>query len=92
NAMAYGVTGRVIEAISADATATSWKLGVSGDNSRYGSGYGFSLNSYVHSVSGAPTTYYSDTPLRLACVNGDFTSGKIRFCLHVLELGLPDTV
>ncbi|MCP5074606.1 MAG: DUF2793 domain-containing protein, partial [Rhodobacteraceae bacterium] len=58
NAMAYGVTGRVIEAISADATATSWKLGVGGDNSRYGSGYGFSLNSYVHSVSGAPTTYY----------------------------------
>ncbi len=92
NSMVYGVTGRVIEAVVADASATGWEVGINADNSRYGTGYGLPLNSFVHSVSSAPTTYYADTSLRVACVGGDFISGKIRFCLHLLELTPPVSV
>ena len=92
NSLLYGLTGRIVEVIVADASATGWKLGVTGDNPRFGAGHGLALNSYVHSISSSPTAYYSDQALRIACIGGNFISGKIRFCLHLMELSPPDSV
>lgn len=89
-AQVIGVTGRVSVAISG--TATAWRLGVPGSNDRYGSGLGVAQNSYVHGLSGAPVTYYSETDLLVTAEGGDFDGGNVRISLHLTELRPPRSV
>ncbi len=87
--IAFGVTGRVISALSG--TLTSWEVGVAGDTARYGSGLGLPANSWVNGP-GAPLVYWTATPLVLTADGGDFAAGELRLVLHYAELSLPFTV
>ncbi|MFW5642188.1 MAG: hypothetical protein ACOCY0_05430 [Roseicyclus sp.] len=88
-AIAFGVTGRVIEAITG--TATAWSLGVAGEPARYGSGLGLPRNSWVDGP-GAPQVTWSETPLLLTAEGGDFAGGTVRLVAHFAELARPDAV
>lgn len=91
HASVFGVSGRVVDAISANA-ATSWKIGVSGSDNRYGDSYGMAFNSYALGMSGQPQTYYSDTPLLLTATGGEFVSGTIRLRIHYVALTPPNAI
>jgi hypothetical protein len=88
-AVAYGITGRVISAITG--AVTTWDIGVTGDLQRYGSGLGTALNSWV-SGPGTPLVYWSPTALEITAQGGDFAGGTIRLVAHYAELALPDPV
>lgn len=83
-----GISGRVLEDIKGT-SITAWQIGVSGAANRYGSGLGLLRSSYVNGLSGAPVTYYSDTPLLMTAVGGTFTTGKIRLALNLVLLVSP---
>ena len=85
----FGVTARVLEAITGGLTA--WEFGVQGAASRYGSGYGLPAGSWARGLTGSPLTYYEDTPLLMRGVGGNFSGGKVRFSVHYLTLSLPNT-
>ncbi|QBX99850.1 DUF2793 domain-containing protein [Rhodophyticola sp. CCM32] len=87
-ALAFGVTGLVTTAIGG---ATTWRLGVDGDDLRYGSGLGVSLNSWVSGPS-TPLVYWSATPLLISSEGADFTEGVVRIVAHYAMLALPDTI
>ena len=84
-AIVFGVTGRVIEAVTG---ATSWSLGVAADSGRYGTGIGVGAGSTVIGPSG-PVTYWADTPLRLTAAGSDFTGGTLRLAIHYMMLTGP---
>ncbi len=90
-AQVIGVTGRVIETLSG-AGLTGWRCGVAESDNRYGSGLGAARNSYLRGLSGAPVTYYSDTPLQLKAEGGSFSAGTVRLALHLVELEPPQSV
>ena len=87
-AQVVGVTGRVVAALSGPGLA-SWRIGVPGSDNRYGSGLGTALNAYLIGLSGAPTTYYSPTPLIIGAEGGSLTSGCIRLAVHLFQLQPP---
>ena len=87
--IAFGVTGRVIAAITG--TATAWDIGVAGDLQRYGSGLGVALNSWLDGP-GAPQVAWTPTPLEITAQGGSFAGGTIRLVGHWAELSLPDPV
>jgi hypothetical protein len=88
-ALVFGVTGRVIEAITG--TATAWDLGVAGDAGRFGTGLGLALNSWVNGPA-APIVYWSPEALQITAQGGAFAGGAIRLIVHYAELSLPDPV
>jgi hypothetical protein len=65
---------------------------VAGSDSRYGSGLGIGLNSYLIGLSGTPVTYYEATPLLLSAEGGSLSSGTVRLALHVVQLEPPRPV
>ncbi|MEQ9144372.1 MAG: DUF2793 domain-containing protein [Parvibaculaceae bacterium] len=85
-AIVFGVTGRVLAEVTGP---SSWTLGVAADPARYGNTIGTPAGSTVIGVSGTPTAYYADTPIRVTATGADFTGGTLRLALHFLELGLP---
>jgi hypothetical protein len=87
--IAFGVTGRVTDAITG--TATAWDLGISGDTQRYGNGLGLALNTWVNGPS-APLVYWSPTALEISAAGGDFAGGTIRLIAHFAELAIPDAI
>jgi hypothetical protein len=89
-AQVIGVSGRVIGALTGSLAA--WRAGVAGSDNRYGSGLGLALNSYLRGLSGAPVTYYADTPLLLTAEGGAFAAGTVRLALHLVELEPPQAV
>jgi len=86
-----GITGRVLSTISGTGL-TGWELGVSGAGNRYGSGLNPSVNAWVRGLSGTPVTYWSDTPLVLTPVGGDFIGGEVRLAIHSIALEYPAAV
>ncbi len=88
-AIAFGVTGHVIEAIPGP--ATGWEIGVSDDLQRYGSGLGVAQNTWVSGPS-APVVYWVPTALEITALGGDFGGGTLRLAAHYAELTLPDAV
>jgi Protein of unknown function (DUF2793) len=90
-AQVIGVSGRVVTALTGSGL-TGWRIGVSGSDNRYGSGLGVALNSYLTGLSGAPVTYYADTPLVLTAEGGTFAGGTVRLALHYLQLIPPRAV
>jgi hypothetical protein len=91
NTQVLGVTGRVAGALTGPGLAT-WRIGVAGSDSRYGSGLGTGLNSYLIGLSGTPVTYYEATPLLLSAEGGSLSSGTVRLALHVVQLEPPRPV
>lgn len=89
-AMVVGITARVIGTLSGG--LTSWKMGVSGADDRYGSGLGLTLNSYAHGLTGAPVTYWADTEVVLSAEGGAFDGGQIRIAVHYLQIEPPRAV
>lgn len=90
HAMVFGVTARVIGAITG--TLSSWSLGAPGAPDRFGSGLGLGLNSHVRGVLGTPMTVYAPSVLELTPQGGVFAGGVVRLAVHYAELGLPDAV
>ena len=88
-AIAFGVTGRVVTAISG--AATSWELGVDGDTGRYGTGLGLSVGSWVNGPA-TPLVMWAATPLVIGAVGGDFAGGVVRLAVHYADLTLPSAV
>ena len=85
----YGVTGRVLQDISGDATA--FAVGIAGESpDRYGSGYGLVAGAWLRGLTSTPLAYYAPTPLTLTAADGSFSGGRIRLALHLAELRLPD--
>ncbi|MBD3679603.1 MAG: DUF2793 domain-containing protein [Rhodobacteraceae bacterium] len=79
-AMVLAVTGRITQAITG--TLTSWQLGVAGSPDRYGNGLGLDAGSWVIGMSGAPVTYYAQTPVQFTATGGDFAGGTVRLAVH----------
>ena len=90
-AQVLGLTGRVVDALSG-AGISSWRIGVTASDSRYGSGLGLALNSYLIGLSGNPVTYYSDTEILATAEGGEFSAGTIRLALHYMYLVPPRAV
>ncbi|MEM9228838.1 MAG: DUF2793 domain-containing protein [Pseudomonadota bacterium] len=90
NTVVLGVTGRVTSALGG--TATSWRLGVSGSDDRYGSGLGTGTNSYALGLTGQPLAYYTDTDLVLTADGGAFAGGIVRLAVHCFTLQPPAAV
>lgn len=90
-AQVIGVSGRVIVPITGTGIS-GWRVGVTGSSNRYGQSLGISLNSYVAGLSGAPVTYYSNTPLLLSAEGGNFSAGVVRLALHLLEIEPPRAI
>lgn len=88
-ALVFGVTGRVITAITG--TATSWSLGVQGDAGRFGTGLGLALNSWVNGPA-APVVYWAPAALQITAVGGVFAGGAVRLIVHYAEVSLPAPV
>lgn len=84
----FGVTGLVISAIGG---APTWRLGVAGDDLRYGSGLGVAQNSWVSGPS-TPMVYWAPTELVMTSEGADFTGGTVRLAAHYMMLDLPDWV
>ena len=87
NSQVIGLSARVIEGVTG--TLSAWQLGVPGATNRYGSGLGLSMNSYALGLSGAPVTYYEDTPAELTAEGGDFATGTIRIAAHYMQISPP---
>lgn len=84
----YGVTGRVIDAITG--TATAWELGIGGASpDRYGTGYGVAQGAWARGLTAEPLAYYQDTALTLTALGGSFAGGMVRLAVHLAELTLP---
>lgn len=90
-AQVFGVSGRVIVPITG-AGVSGWRVGVAGSDDRYGHGLGTALNSHIAGLSGAPVTYYSNTPLLLSAEGGSFATGVVRLAIHLLEIEPPRVV
>jgi hypothetical protein len=88
-ALVFGVTGRVVMAITGG--ATSWSLGVADDTGRFGTGLGVALNSWVNGPA-APIVYWAPTALMLSAQGGDFVAGAVRLVVHYADLSLPAPV
>ncbi|MEM9581922.1 MAG: DUF2793 domain-containing protein [Pseudomonadota bacterium] len=82
------ITGRVLTEFTGD--LTDWSLGVVGAETRYGSGLGLSVGTWLRGVTGQPVAYYAPTALRLTANGGTFASGTIRLAVHLLQFDLPD--
>lgn len=90
NVLVLGVTGRVVAPITG--TLTSWMIGVSGADNRFGSGLGLPLNSWSQGLLSAPFAVYAPQELRLTATDGDFDGGRVRLAVHWLALRVPDPV
>lgn len=81
------VNTRVIEEITG--TVTSFGVGVSGDNSRYGNGIGTGQDSTNIGLTYHPVSYYSDTPVLLTPDAGSFSGGLVRINVQYLAFRGP---
>lgn len=87
HAMVIGVSARVVDPITG--TLTSWNIGNTGAEDRFGAGLGLALGTWSKGMLGTPLTYWSGTPLVLTAVGGAFTGGTVRIAVHYLEISLP---
>ncbi len=84
----HAVTGRVVQSLTGSGL-TGWSMGVAGAADRYGSGIGTARNAYFVGVSGAPVTYYQDTPLQLRADAGSVASGVVRIAVTLTQFQPP---
>lgn len=70
--------------------ATSYGVGVAGNNSQFGGSLGIALGSTNIGVIG-PTAFYSNTPIRVTAAGSNFTGGKVRVVLYALAFTAPSS-
>ena len=68
--------------------ASSFNCGISGDLSKFGGSLGIALGSTNIGVIG-PTAFYSNTPVVLTAVGGNFTGGKVRVAAQFITFAAP---
>ncbi|MCG6901795.1 MAG: DUF2793 domain-containing protein [Rhodobacter sp.] len=83
----FSVAGVVKSAISG--TLTSWKLGISNDPDRYGTGLGLIQGASFKGTNNRTFAYDSDKPLVMTAIDGDFAGGEVRFAVHYLDCIAP---
>ncbi|WP_297509073.1 DUF2793 domain-containing protein [uncultured Caulobacter sp.] len=71
--------------------ASAYNCGVAGDASKFGGALGVAKNASNIGVIG-PTAYYSDTPVVLTAVGGNFVGGKVRVAIHLLRFDAPASI
>ena len=84
-AIVFGVTGVVTSAISG---ATTFRLGVAGDDTRYGSGLSVAQGAWISGPS-SPIVYWAPTGMLVTSEGADFTSGNLRLAVHFATLSVP---
>lgn len=87
-AVVYGVTGRVVSAITGDGI-TGFSLGVAGSTNRYGSSLSVSEGAWLRGLTGTPLTYYGTEDLILTAEGGTFAGGTVRLAIHYAQMSLP---
>ena len=87
-AMVIGATARVSQAITG--SLTSWQLGTSGAENRFGQGLGKAQDSWVRGILGQPVTYYNIQNLIMTAEGGTFSGGRVKMSLHWLAIRMPD--
>lgn len=83
-----GVTCLVSETVTG---ATSFSVGIAGDDQRFGSAIGLAVNTHLN-AGVTPVAYDADTAIRFTAAGADFTGGKIRVAGHVVRLQIPDLI
>ncbi|MDP3738125.1 MAG: DUF2793 domain-containing protein [Hyphomonadaceae bacterium] len=83
----FGASERVTEAVTG---AASFQVGVSGELNKFGDLLGLSLGSTNFGIIG-PTAFYSDTPIVVTANGSNFTGGKVRLAIHVLQVTPPQS-
>ena len=83
----FGVSERVTEAVTG---AASFKVGIAGEPNKFGDLLGLSLGSTNFGVIG-PAAFYSDTPVVVTANGSNFTGGKVRLAIHVLQVTPPQS-
>lgn len=92
NSIVNLVSFRVSEEIVTDG-ATTWRLGISNSATRYGSGYGLSLNTSGFGGANKTTFFYPNAKsLYLSVTSGSFVSGKIIFSVFYDQYELPNAI
>lgn len=84
-AWVVGVASRTAAAITG---ATGYRVGISGDDSKFGSGLGIALGSSNVGVIGGQA-FYASTDVIVTAEGGNFTAGTVRLALGWLEMGAP---
>jgi len=87
-AQVTGISG-IVKTTLTGSGLTSWRIGVAGSDNRYGNGLNVNVGSWVRGLSGAPVTYWSNTPLLITAEGGDFAAGEIRLAIHATQLLPP---
>ncbi|WP_224824554.1 DUF2793 domain-containing protein [Cognatishimia sp. MH4019] len=85
--LVFGITGRVLTALSG--SLSDWQLGHGSSADRYGSGLGLGSGSWLRGLTGQPQAYYSGFRPKFTANGGDFAGGSVRVAIHYMELGLP---
>ena len=83
----FGVSERVTQAVT---DASSFKVGISGETTKFGDLLGLSLGSTNFGIIG-PTAFYADTPIVVTANGSNFTGGKVRLAIHVLRVTPPQS-
>jgi hypothetical protein len=83
----FGVSERVTEAVTG---ASSFKVGISGEPNKFGDLLGLSLASTNFGIIG-PTAFYANTPIIVTANGSNFTGGKVRLAIHVLQVTPPQS-
>jgi hypothetical protein len=82
-----GITGLVVDPIGG---ATTFSVGVAGNPDRYGTGIGTGEGSWLRGLTGAPLTYWEETPILLTAEDAPFDgTGLLRLLVYAAELPLP---
>lgn len=82
----FGVTGVVTSPITG---ASSWRLGVAGDDGRFGTGLSVGQDAWM-SGPASPIVYWAPTELLVSAEGADFTGGTLRLAAHFVTLSVPD--
>ncbi|MEM9318327.1 MAG: DUF2793 domain-containing protein [Pseudomonadota bacterium] len=84
-AIVFGVTGVITAAITG---ASAWRIGVTGEDQRYGSGLSTGVGSWLSGPS-TPLVYWAPTPLVISSEDNDFSGGNLRLAVHFATLSIP---
>ena len=85
-AIVLGVAARTTLAVTG---TTSYDVGISGEQSKFGGTLGIAFDSTNIGVIG-PTAFYSDTRVRVTANGSNFTAGKVRLVVYYLEMTAPN--
>jgi hypothetical protein len=88
DSIVFACSARVTESLSGN--APTWRLGIAGDSTRFGTGMGCAAGSYCTGLLSQPTANYAETMVWLAPDEGSFTGGQLRLALHCYRIGLPE--